>query len=399
MTNFSPNLYLAALGPLSETFGLVVIVAVFALLRGQADRRPYFRAWETSWVFFAVSLTAGVFYERFVDPDSVFYPAAAATTFLLAAAHLSFRLLSLAMLLTGVQLYVRGTRWNWMTWVAAPIAIALTFAVDTARTPLAPMALVYGGFSAIVYASCTLAFVSLPGSRRSLGTWLAAICSLGATLLALGLVAFYLCQRIDSPIAAMPWAVRFARYGFYNDLLLQMGLAGAMVRLLLEDGHRENDDTLAQIRLFHDRDSMPDMYDAKTRTLGRRAFEAFVGLDFARASFGSVVRLQVANHGRISAAHSPAVAEALVVNLAGVLDSGVRAHDRVFRWSDDELLIVMPRAVPSVARARLEYLLGRVAPLAMPGLREPLRVEGVVVVEYYRGGEDLAAAAKSVLAG
>ncbi|MCX5754749.1 MAG: hypothetical protein NTX19_01315 [Gemmatimonadetes bacterium] len=69
----SPNLYLAALGPMSELLGLVVIVAVFALLRAQADRRTYFRTWEMSWVFFAVALTSGLFYERFIDPESVFF--------------------------------------------------------------------------------------------------------------------------------------------------------------------------------------------------------------------------------------------------------------------------------------------------------------------------------------
>lgn len=87
----SPNLYLAALGPMSELLGLVVIVAVFALLRAQADRRTYFRTWEMSWVFFAVALTSGLFYERFIDPESVFFPAGAAKTFLAAAMHVGFR--------------------------------------------------------------------------------------------------------------------------------------------------------------------------------------------------------------------------------------------------------------------------------------------------------------------
>jgi GGDEF domain-containing protein len=397
--SFSPNLYLAALGPLSELFGLVVIVAVFALLRGQADRRNYFRSWELSWVFFAVSLTAGVFYERFVDPESVFYPASAATTFIAAAAHLSFRLLALAALLTGIQDFVRGTRNRWLTRLAVPAGVALTFAVDTAHTPLAPLTIEYGAFAAIAYGYAALAFTGLPRSRRSLGSGLAAVCSAGIALIIAGLTTYFLLQRAGHPIAGMPWAVRFARYGFYSDLLLQMGLAWAMVRLLLEDGRHENDDTVAWIRLLQNREQRPDIFDAKTHLLGRRAFDALIGLDFARASFGSVARLHVTNFARLRAMHTPAVAEALLTNIAGVLDSSVRPHDRVYRWSDDELLIVMPRAVPGVARARIEFLVGRTAPLAMAGLAEPLRVEGAVSVEPYRGGEELVLAAATVSRG
>ena len=71
MSGFSPYLYLAALGPLTELLSVVLIVAAFALLRSQADRRPYFRSWEVSWTFLTVSLVAGLLYERYVDPDSV----------------------------------------------------------------------------------------------------------------------------------------------------------------------------------------------------------------------------------------------------------------------------------------------------------------------------------------
>ena len=393
---FSPNLYLAALGPMSELLGIVIIVAVFALLRVQADRRTYFRQWETSWVFFAVALTAGVFYQRFVDPDSVFFPASAATTFTMAAIHVGFRLLALAALIGGVQLFVRGTSISWLIKGAFAVGAVLTWPMDTAHTALESLILVHGPFAIFAYGYATLAFQALPRSRQSTGTRFATFFSFGLATLAMGLMAFYVLQRIGSPVAAQPWAVRFARYGFYGDLVLQLGLAWAMVRLLIEDGRHEQDDTRAQVRLIQDRASMADLYDAKTRLLGHRAFDALVGLDFARASFGSVARLHITNYRRTAAEQSPNVAEALLTHVAGVLEGSVRERDRVYRWGDDELLIVMPRAIPGVARARIEFLLARTAPLSVTTMRDGLRAEGAVTVEGYRGGEDLAKAAKAV---
>ena len=393
---FSPNLVLAALGPMSELIGVVIIVAIFALLRGQADRRTYFRTWEISWVFLAVSLLAGLTNERLVDPDSVFYPAGAAKTFVSAAAHVGFRLLSLALLLAGVQLFVRGTRRGWLVNVAFPLGVLLTWPMDTTRAQLESLMLVSGPLTIISYVYAAMAFRSLPRSRQSTGTRVATVGFVGIAALAAALTVFYILQRGGSPLTALPWAVRFARYGFYSDLLLQLGLAWAMVRLLVEDNRRENDDTRAQVRLIHDRESMADLYDAKTRLLGHRAFDALVGLDFARASFGSVARLQITNYRRIATEQNSNVAEALLTHVAGVLEGSVREHDRVYRWGDDELLVVMPRAIPGVARARIEFLLARTSPLSMPSIREGLRAAGAVSVEAYRGGEDLVDAARAV---
>ena len=393
---FSPNLYLAALGPLSELFGIVMVIAVFALLRVQADRRTYFRQWESSWVFFAVALTAGVFYQRFVDPDSVFFPASAAVTFASAAIHVGFRLLALATFVAGVQLFVRGTSVGWLAKGAFVVGAALAWPMDTKHASLESLMLAHGPFAIIAYLYATRAFQTLPPSRQSTGTRFATICSLGLATLTIGLTGFYLLQRFGSPVAAQPWAVRFARYGFYGDLLLQLGLAWAMVRLLIEDARHEQDDTRAQVRLIQDRATMSDLYDAKTRLLGHRAFDALVGLDFARASFGSVARLHITNYRRTATEQSPNVAEALLTHVAGVLEGSVRERDRVYRWGDDELLIVMPRAIPGVARARIEFLLGRTAALSVQGMRDGLRAEGAVAVEGYRGGEDLTEAAKAV---
>ncbi|HVZ48163.1 MAG TPA: diguanylate cyclase [Gemmatimonadaceae bacterium] len=393
MNGLSPNLYLAALGPLTELLGVIVVVGVFALLRSQADRRPYFKAWEASFAFFAVSLTAGLFYERFVDPSSVFYPVAPTTTKLAALVFLMFRLLGMAMVVKGAQLYARGTVAGWLTKVAIPVAIVLAVVADTSKTPLAPLRLLHGPFGALTMAYAAWLFAGLPRSRQSAGTRTAALSFVLLALLSAGLAVFYGVQRVAPDLTTNPWLIRFARYGFYTDLLLRLLLAWAMVRLLIEDGRREADDTRAHLRLVQDRERLGELYDQDARVLTRRAFDALVGLDFARASFGTVGRLRIANYQRVANERGPAVANALLAHLAGVLDSALRAHDRVYRWSADELLIVMPRAVPSVARARIEFLAARAAPLTVGGSQVPVRAEPAVAIRYYHGGEELPTAA------
>jgi GGDEF domain-containing protein len=385
----SPNLYLAALGPLTELLGIVLIVAAFALLRSQAIRRPYFRTWEASWLVLAISLAAGLIYERYVDPESLFYPASPATTRTLAIAFLALRMIAVALVLNGVQLYAAGTRWQWLWKAMIPVAVAMSFLGDTTRVALAPLATLHHPIVALVTAYATWIFLQLPASRRSTGTRFASLAFGAQALLATSLAVFYLVKHFSPHLTEDPWVIRFARYGWYSDLLLQFLLGWAMVRLLIEDGRRETDDIRTHLRLVQDRDKLGDLYDDRARLLTRRAFDSQVGLEFARAGFGSVAHVRITNFKRVTAERGIAVGEALVSNLGGVLDSAVRAHDRVYRWSQDELMVILPRAIPSVARARVETLTDRAAPIVVSGLAEPIRAEVAIAVHAFTGGEDL----------
>lgn len=398
MRGFSPNLYLAALGPLTELFGILVIVGIFALLRSQADRRPYFRSWELSYVFFAVSLTAGLFYERFVDPDSVFYPASPVTTKLTALAFLVFRLLAMAMLIGGVQQLVRGEVAKWLTGAAVVLGIVLAVIAETRATPLAPFRLFHGPFGAAAAGYCAWLLVRLPRSRQSGGTRMLALSFIGLAFLSATLALFYIAQRVSPDLTSNPWLVRYDRYGFYSDLVLRLALAWAMVRVVIEDGRREVDDTEAYLKLLQDRERLGDLFDPGSRLLARRAFDALIGLDMARASFGSVVCIHVTNARRVASEISERAAEALVANLAGVVSSAVRTHDRVYRWSSDELLVVLPRAVPAVARERVEQIVARAAAVPLVAGKDPVRAVVSIAVRPYTGGEDLAAAAAAAVA-
>jgi GGDEF domain-containing protein len=392
----TPNLVVAALGPFAELLGVAVLVALFTLLRGQADRRTYFKAWEESWVMLAVALVAGVIFQRLTDRDSVMYASTHFTPWLFGFGYLGFKLLALALLVSGTRLFVSGDRGRLLVRAAVPLGLVLSFATDTFNGRLAALGLVHGPLAVAAYAYGAVLLATLPASRRSLGSRVASLALAALAALWTGLVVFYLSARMGAVLSAQPWLVRLERHGFYADLLLQLALAYAMVRLLFEDGERESGDTRAQLELLQDRDRIPDFYDEQTGLLNRRAFDASVGLDFSRASFGSVVRVRLTNLERAITAHGASVGDTLLKHFAGLLGNAVRAHDRVYRWDNRDFVVVMPRAGPSIASARMQTLLARAAPLLVAGLRETIRPEAVVAVAPFSGSEDLAAAVTAV---
>ncbi len=392
----TPNLVVAALGPFAELLGVVVLYALFTLLRSQADRRPYFKAWEESWVTMAVGLVAAVIFQRLTDPNSVLYATSPFWPWLFGFAYLAFKLLSLALLVSGARLFLSGSSARLLVKVAVPLGLALSLAADTFNGRLAALGLAHGLFTVAACAYGAALFAALPASRHSVASRLASLTLSSLALLWAALVVFYFSARLDASLSAQPWFVRLERYGFYADLLLQFSLAYAMVRLLFEDGDRESVDTRAQLELLQDRQRLPQYYDEPSGLLNRRAFDASVGLDFARASFGSVVRLRLTNLEKTITEQGASVGDTLLKHFAGVLDNSVRAHDRVYRWDNRDFLVVMPRAVPRVANARMQLLLTRAAPLLVAGVRETIRPEVVAAVAPFTGSEDLAGAVKAV---
>lgn len=396
MQTIPSNLVVAGLGPFAELFGVVAIVALFTLMRSQADRRSYFKAWEESWVMLAVALTAAVIYQRLTDINSVLYPGTPMTTWFFAASFFIFRFLSLSLLITGARLFTEGARDKWLPRAAMAVALLLSIVVDTSHTQLGNLGLFHGPFALATYVYTAVMFASLPASRRGLATRLAVLVLSAFALLWLGLITFYLLMRMESGIAVLPWFVRFERYAFFADLALQFALAYSMVRLLFDDAGRERADTNAHLKLMQDRNRIADMYDQPTGLLNRRAFETAVGLDFAKASFGSVVRLRLTNVDESVETHGSSVGSVMVTQFAALLDNAVRAHDRVYRWADREFLVVMPRATPSVARTRLEFIIARAAPLAVSSPRQSIRAGAALSVAPFTGAEDLANAMHEV---
>lgn len=389
MSNIPSHVIIAGLGPFAELLGVFVLVALFTLLRGQADRRPYFTAWEESWVMLAVAMLSGVIYQRLTDPTSVLYPGTAFSTWLFAFAYLAFKFLAFASLIAGVRLLTAGDRNRRLFKAAVPIALALSLVADTRDGLVGSLALYHGPVAVLAYAYTALLVTRLPASRHSLGSRIAQLVLLVLTVFWTALIAFNIGVRLQSGVATMPWFVRFERYAFFLDLALQLTLGYAMVRLLFDDAKREADDTRIQLTLLQDRERLADLYDVPTNLLNRRAYNAAVGLEFANASFGSVILVRMDGAGTALGASD---SEAMFVDFAKMLDNAVRSHDRVFRWTEREFLVVMPRATPDAAQARMQFLIARAAPFAVAGKRESVRPGAALSVAAFTGAEDLGAA-------
>jgi diguanylate cyclase (GGDEF)-like protein len=390
------NLVIAALGPLAELFGVGVLIAAFTLLRTQAHRRSYFNTWERSWVMFGVALAAGVVYQRLTDLNSVLYASNAYTPWLFGFLDIAFRLVSLALLVAGARLFTSGARDHWYVRGAAPLALVLSLIPGALGPDLGAPGLVHGAFAVAAYAYAGRLFVALPESRRTPGSRIAAMALAALAAYWAALWVSYVALATGAAAASEPGIVRLDRYAFYGDLVLQLALAYAMVRLLFEDGKREAFDTREHLALMQDRDRLPELYDDQTGLVNRRGFDASVALAFASASFGSVLRVRLTNLESVITAHGAAMGDTLLKHFAGVLASAVREHDRVFRWDNRDFLVVMPRAVPMVAAARVQALIERAAPLAITGMHETIRPEAIVAVAPYAGGEDLATAVRHV---
>jgi GGDEF domain-containing protein len=389
MQNIPSHVIIAGLGPFAELLGVFVLVALFTLMRGQADRRPYFKAWEESWVMLAAAMLAGVIYQRLTDPTSVLAPGSSFSTWLFAFGYMALKFVAFALLIAGFRLLTTGSRHRLIIKAAVPAALALSLLADTRDGPIGSLNLYHGPVAVITYAVAALLLMRLPTSRRSLGSRIAQLTLLVLTVYWAALVAFDLAALFQSGIAAMPWFVRVERYAFFLDLALQLALAYAMVRLLFEDAARETEDTRARLKLLQDRERLADLYDAPTNLLNHRAYEAAVGLEFANASFGSVLLVRMDSAG---AALGMSDADAMFADFAKMLDSAVRSHDRVYRWSEREFLVVMPRATPEAAQARMQFLIARAAPFAVSGNRDSVRAGAALSVAGFTGAEDLGAA-------
>src|SRR5690554_2135493 len=98
------------IGLITQTAGVVLVVALFIVLRRYADRRPYFTYWSRSWLALAAALIALIvryqLLTRFSDNTTGGDP----TVIALYAIYQAGKLLHLAYLVLGTAIYTHGFR-------------------------------------------------------------------------------------------------------------------------------------------------------------------------------------------------------------------------------------------------------------------------------------------------
>ena len=343
-------------GLLLQLGGSVLLAALFLLLRQHsARRRGYFRVWGDAWIFVSVAILALVA-RRVLLPE--FDGRLADAGFIEHVPYFFYvtgKILYVGFLAVGAAAYARGARVrDFLRWAipggAAWAALAVLSVERSNMLMLwqGPIVLVALGYAAT-------ALFGLPRSRQGLGTrFTAGVLSLMASAWSIYCAAFLLGRRAPE-LASFAEGVRL--YNTYVDVLLQMLLGYGMVVMLMDDAKREADDAHAELAVAHDQLRRLSLYDSLTDCLNRRAFSEGVGLDAARAAFGTVAMLDMDNLKEVNDTLGHSAGDELLRVLVQVLRGELRPTDRLYRWGGDEFLLVIPGARPDEVGPRLEAAL------------------------------------------
>lgn len=386
--DFSNAAILNLVGALLQLGGAALLVGFFTLLRRYVFRRPYFSAWVSAWLAITIGLAAvslRYLLENRIGPldDS------SLTVRGLYFVYQSAKLLAFVFFLRGTVIYVAGRGTGGVFGRSALIVGAIIVAALSAifaRAGLNEMVVWQSLFAVPMLGYCGSALLWLPQSRRTLGTVATGVgfSLLSALWLVYGAAFALVIGHQDT--AMLDVARTLAAFNPYCDLLLDVLIGYGMVVMLMEDAKREVSDAQAELRLSHDRLSRAAMFDSLTDSLNRRAFVEGVGLEMARATFGTVVIADIDNLKIVNDTHGHAVGDILIRRCADVLRSALRPYDKLYRWGGDEFLLIVPSAH---ARDMLDRL--RAALVTAEAVESPMDGR-TLKLEVSLGGADYASA-------
>jgi len=392
-SNLSSSAVIGFLGLAVHFGGSAMLVALFLLLRRYELRRGYFAAWTFAWIAMITAIFALVV--RYNVLPSMLGYAPAETSFTARGLYFVYqtgKLLTFLLFVVGTHTYVAGGHPRGRLRVAA--AVACGYAVlSTAlagnmnvlvvwQTPVAVASLGY----------CAWALLCLPKSRRSLGSMITGIGFVALALVWLVYAGAFGGLALNPGEASPAWARVVRTINSYIDFFVDVFLGYGMIVLLMEDARREVSDAQAELRLAHDRLRRTAFLDPLTESLNRRAFDEGVGLEMARASYGSVVLADLDDLKDVNDRYGHAAGDRLLRACADALRAGLRPYDKLFRWGGDEFLIVLPSARAAEVQSRLDELLESIpaTPLG-PGV-PPVRLRVSVGSADYASAESIGAA-------
>ena len=376
------------IGVIVQLVGSVLLMVFFFLLRRNMSRKGYFGMWAWAWLWVTLAILLLVARYRLFPDFNLSESSDQQPSVQLAYMGYQFlKLLYLECLVAGTVMYATGLRARRYFAIAAVGAIAYSIisvlfgvsinAIVVWQAPVAVAANTY----------CAYTLLRLPPSRRSLGSeTTGTIFGIAGAVWALYAGAFGLTLvggGGTNPLIAV------VHHNSYVDILVQVLLGFGMVVMLLEDAKREVDDAHAELEVAHNQLRREAMMDPLTGALNRRAFGEGVGLESAKAAFGTLVMIDMDNLKVTNDTHGHAAGDALLRDLVRVLRTTVRPSDRVYRWGGDEFLVVLPGATVADAELRIAGALHTAMPLALAGVAEPVPVLASFGCAAYAGAEEL----------
>lgn len=337
----------------------MVLGGLFLLLRKFMLRRSYFFTWTTAWMSLAAALCA-IVVRYDVLPRSV--ADGHVSVQIVYFVYLLAKLATMAWLVEGTRLFAVGRRGfaSGYTWVVAVAYTTLVVLVHGSQVGVVlwqvPVAV--AGFS-----YCAWRLLSLPAVRQTSGTSASglAFVYLAALWTVYG-VAFGIEAGVEETVPL--FASFIIDINPLLDLVGSIALGYGMILILMEDAKREVDDAQSALRAAHDDLRRAALYDPLTGVMNRSAFTEGLGLDMARASFGTVVLLDLDNLKRVNDEFGHAGGDILLRACADALRNALRPTDRVYRWGGDEFLLVLPSARAVDVQARFERVIAEAAPLS-----------------------------------
>jgi diguanylate cyclase (GGDEF)-like protein len=369
--------------------GCILLAGLFLVLRRQSAGRTYFRYWSAAWVVLAVAIGALVIRYQFVPRvDRISLSDDSIEVRFLYLIYQSSKLLYVALLFAGTASFVSGVRLRGFIVYATVLALAYGAMSVIVATSLGHIALLQSAVIVLAFGACASMLLRIRRSRRSVGSTVSAGAYAAMAALWAGYALAFGWRYLTA--AELPAVLSFVlMLNSYLDLVLQMLLGYGMVVMLLEDAKREVDAAHAELEVAHDELRRATHYDALTGALNRRAFQEGVGLDVARASFGSVAVIDLDNLKAVNDRYGHTAGDQLIRHLVAVLRDELRPTDRLYRWGGDEFLLVVPGVKAADAAERLELAIQAARPLLSTAAPEPVPMLASVGAAGFGGAEDL----------
>jgi diguanylate cyclase (GGDEF)-like protein len=354
--------YLSYLGTFVQLGGTLLLFGLLTMLRRYAMRRQYFRTWSNAWGVLALACFAVVLRYNLLPSMDSHVAESAFTTKLIYFVYQTSKFTFFAFLIAGTMRFVRAAPRYEAIVAAASFsilygALSVWQSQDLNEIVLwqAPVAIVSLGYAALL-------MLRLPRSRRSLGSLIIGNCLVfGASLWAVYLGAFN-----DAPGSVNPLRGVVA-YNTYLDLLWHLSLGFGMVVLLMEDVKHETDAAHAELAVAHDNLRRASLYDSVTGSLNRQAFALGLGLEAARAGFGTVVMLDMDDLKQVNDEFGHTAGDFALRRLVELLRDDLRPSDKLYRWGGDEFLLVFPGAETTQVGRRIRELLEASEAIVLPG--------------------------------
>ncbi len=380
---------LSFLGVVVQLGGALALIGLFVMMRHFVLRREYFTAWVTGWAAFAIAI--GALVVRYFLAHGMIGTAVDDSHIAIRLLYFIYQLakgLGFALFVRGTLMYVGGGGAGKNTtknlWVVALLLAVLSSLAS--RRGLEEMVIWQAVLAVPALGYCAASFLWLPPARRTAGTLASGVCFGLLAVLWLGYaVAFGIVSKdpVASQIGAMAVLVRF---NSYCDVTLNVVLGYAMILVLMEDAQRELRDAQAELSVAHDRLRRAALYDALTDSLNRRAYSEGVGLEMARATFGTAVLADLDNLKQVNDKFGHAAGDQLLRRCADAVRSTLRPYDRLYRWGGDEFLVIVASARVSEVLDRLRQAIDRAEPV---DAGEPVRLQVSLGAADFSDSEEL----------